>query len=545
FYSRSSQRMNLTNLTSFANYQGIHLYDTGEVIGWNTHLYNNTIAEFNISTAATARSINFTNMSLDQPDGRFRYQYSWRDNYAPTAIRNVTWLNIIDSVEPNTAYSLNWAERTYAGPLPAGRIYFRNKAAVISTLQGAVSIDHINWTWMFKELHGYYDNRFELWNYDGGVWTQINNSPNTFHHTMGQYGLNPSGIYAVLQNTTNISGCRVINNPGRYVLHTDAWGSVSVAGIFPPVRACIFINQTSDVEFDCMGHRMRAWTDGIGGAYSGFFVYAPAAGQWSNITIKNCKNVFGATAAVWLLDTSGVHVDNVTSTYNSAYNFYLERGVHNSNFSGNFVDCFGYGSGRGFMIYRNSSNNTFFNNTVHECDNGFYSYRSSYNKYLNNSVNRTTFRMWSYGFHMTSDSDFNRMEGNLVHSKNWYDHISGPRVGWDYGLARGFSDNAGHSNHYKNNTIYRLGRSGIRLGSSTNCTVENNIVHSNREENDWAEGAFGAVSGRNNTFRNNLVYNYTTEVPSYRFFWTNDTIVFNNTLRHARDSDAFSIQNCV
>ena len=58
------------------------------------------------------------------------------------------------------------------------------------------------------------------------------------------------GGYGVMD--TNVTGCQLINAPGAYVLIGNVSGA-STLPYWPGATACILINNTSNVNFNCNG----------------------------------------------------------------------------------------------------------------------------------------------------------------------------------------------------------------------------------------------------------------------------------------------------
>jgi hypothetical protein len=185
YYVYNSSNVTLTNDTTYQDTQyGLYLKNSNATKATNTHLYNNAVGDFYISADATPRTVYLYNLTTDNPAGNFV---------------NCTTLNITDTVEANTAYSMKWD--TNHSALPAGLNPFLQKFVNITSLTGSVSIDSVVWAWNSSELTGYNITRFELWKYNTtGNWAKTNATLNTGANTLTLANMNPGSIYGVLEN---------------------------------------------------------------------------------------------------------------------------------------------------------------------------------------------------------------------------------------------------------------------------------------------------------------------------------------------------------
>ncbi len=138
-----------------------------------------------VRSAATPFIIYITNLTIDNPSGTYA---------------NYTALDITDTVNANTNYSINWTRNSSA--LPTGYTSFRNKWVNITNQSGSVSIDYIAWRWQNSESTGYNEAKFELWKYDGVNWTMLNDTPDTTNNILSLTDMDPASEYGILQNST-------------------------------------------------------------------------------------------------------------------------------------------------------------------------------------------------------------------------------------------------------------------------------------------------------------------------------------------------------
>jgi hypothetical protein len=185
-YSYNSNDVNLDNNVLYENsLYGLVLDNSDNVNATTTHLYDNGQGAVYVTTGSTPRSIDLSSLIVDKP----------LDNY-----KKYTNLTISDTIEANTAYSIDWTSRPTLPPYMAS---FADKFVNITNHNGTVSIDSIVWNWLDSELTttlaNYDESNFELWKHND-TWNMLNDSPDTSANTLSLSSENPPGIYGILQS---------------------------------------------------------------------------------------------------------------------------------------------------------------------------------------------------------------------------------------------------------------------------------------------------------------------------------------------------------
>lgn len=171
-----SNGTSITRATSYGNTNcGINLQNSPANIT-GTILYQNDIADLCVENSG---SLNVTDITFDK-DG---------------AKNAETVLNIIDMVEANTGYRINWTEPKN---ISNNYITFRDKTISIVNTTENVSIDHIEFTWTQSEVSGYKESKFGLWKYNG-TWIEVNGTPDTTNNKLSLQNLDPQSDYGILQ----------------------------------------------------------------------------------------------------------------------------------------------------------------------------------------------------------------------------------------------------------------------------------------------------------------------------------------------------------
>ncbi len=225
-YSNSNNNT-LNNNTAYNNTQyGIYISSSNATTATNTHLYNNPLSDFYIVADATARTINFYNITFDNPAGN---------------MQNYTSIDITDTLT-SESYKINWSKNSTS--LPVNTTSFQQKYINIVRVTGTVSIDILKWTWQSNELTGYDVNKMDLWKYNTS-WTKVNSNLNTNENTLTTASLNPASTYAVVQNLRNYPYCTDDNN-GLWNITSDT--TISTNQICKAINimnnAILYVNST-------------------------------------------------------------------------------------------------------------------------------------------------------------------------------------------------------------------------------------------------------------------------------------------------------------
>ncbi|MEM3541353.1 MAG: right-handed parallel beta-helix repeat-containing protein, partial [Candidatus Bilamarchaeaceae archaeon] len=302
FYIENSTNITITSDEIFDSKNGIYIENANASL-FNVHLYNNT-KSFYISTTSSSIEVLLSNVIFDNGVGNFE---------------NYTLLSIIDVIEPNTAYSINWTQNE--STLPPYFRSFKNKYIKISPELGNILIDSISWHWTDDELiEGSYDeNSFELWMYNGSIWKQLNGTPNVLTNTLSITNLNPDSDYGILEYN---SSCMEINSSGNYYLKRNIGGALMDVFNVPGIsKACILIS-SSNVIFNCNGFSII--NNGISNA-AGIVINGSNNLEYDNISILNCNT------SQYRYGTYLIYSNNITLINNTISNSQTGFIIHNSN----------------------------------------------------------------------------------------------------------------------------------------------------------------------------------------------------------------------
>ena len=271
----------------------------------------------------------------------------------------------------------------------------------------------------------------------------LNGTPDTGNREISVVGYQLNDI----SNSTVIGlyldhGCPVVNTPGSYSQSGNFFGAPNVINVVQNV--CLLIN-ASNVDWDCNGNTII--NDGTDTSF-GVYVNGPL----SNITIRNCPNVSGYVYGVYVYNSTGASVRNVTAgeSFQSAFA---------SPYSPvQFDNDTAYGSGNGFYV-------TTGNNVTNCAAAG-----NNYGYYLDGAlstgirfINDTAALSGNYGFFSTSGANGNYFSLNRAFNST----------------NDGFYINS-NGNNLSNNTAYYNGNAGFSV-SGTGNMVNNNSVYNNTE----------------------------------------------------------------
>jgi len=304
----SSPNNKFINNSAYSNTQyGLYVDRSANTNASNTHTYNNGQEDFYVTTDATPRTIYLFNFTMDNPSGNFE---------------NYTSLSISDTVEANTAYSLNWT--TNSSALPVDHISFRQKFVNITSETGTVSIDSVVWHWSNSELSGYSENIFDIWKYNSSGWSDLNATLDTAANTLTLTNMNPASDYGILQsnvsaNITNVSASPV---PQGFYFNVTIQANVTNAdtvfvGITPPGENEINYTMTNISEIYSFNYY-----DWVNGTYY-YKVYAnDSTDFWYNssqynftlyqnlsIQIKTMKDAYAFNETINITDPELINED--------------------------------------------------------------------------------------------------------------------------------------------------------------------------------------------------------------------------------------------
>ncbi|MEM4331972.1 MAG: right-handed parallel beta-helix repeat-containing protein [Candidatus Micrarchaeia archaeon] len=490
---QSAYNTTLANNTGRQNYVGIYLNTKANTIS----LYNNTIGTnqyyslwINNATNVFVDRDHYYNNTNDIRvlNGPLTYNLSNVMIDSPAGIKqNYTILSLNDVVPSSEQYYIKWT--TNSSALPTDAVSFRRKFVDISTISGTPSIDKIVWHWDDQETSGYNENRFSLFKYSSGVWSQVNQSPDVNFNTLSLFNHNPASIYGILENTTSI--CMVINQPGRYTIRNDIYGAPNTGLPYVNKNVCIFVN-TSNVEFDCNGYSIS--NNGVSNAIGVLSVYR------DNVTVKNCS-ITGYKNGIFLQGVFDSKLINntVDSSEEHGIQLYLEsygnlvenNTVSNSGGVGILIDVSNrniirgnkvYNAAAGIVPYTSSPYNLIDNNTVYSCTPyGGIATFSGYNNFTNNVVYNS-----ENGIYIQNANN-NYISGNILR-KN----------------SIGLSINNGNDSIAQYNTIHNNTNTGIYVGYSENNTFRNSLLANNTNYGIIIHSSFNS-SISNVTAERNLV----------------------------------------
>jgi len=475
----SSDYNNLTDNTAYNNIQyGLYIDRANRTNVTNMHFYGNNLGDFYVATDAAARPVYLYNMTIDNPLGGFQ---------------NYTSLSIEDSIEANTAYSINWTANSSG--LPTGRISFREKWVNITNRSGAVSIDSITWHWLDSELPGYDETEFELWRWNGS-WAMLNSTPNIAANELSLTNMNPASDYGILQG--GLDNCPVISSPGTYLQPQNYVGAPNDAAPLSPDPVnytCVKIT-VSNVVFDCNGYNITDnGTASVGSA--GVLLN----GSLTNVTVRNCPGISNYTLGIGVFASNGSMLYNNTARNNSM-GFGIAQG-HGNNFTNNTASGnaqFGFivvqgssgnylggnrvsGNQFGFAVTEGSASNTFADNVAYGNPTvGFYSSSSNGTTLRNNSISGSYFGCY-----------FELSSGNMITNNS----VSGNTGSGIYLFNRS------SGNSLTNNSLHGNGAAGLQIGED--CALNN--FTGNGAYNNSLFGFFLQANASGNRFTGNQAYN--------------------------------------
>lgn len=353
---------------------GFHVRNANTTLN-EVHFYANG-RDFLFNRTGGMRGLWFNGVIFDDPSGLMLHP---------------TRLTLYDRVNTNQAYSINYSAEP--SPLPEELDSFGGRFVEIANLSGTISIDDIYWNWTDAESAGYNDERFELWKYGSGSWSDEGAALDPDANTLYVSGLNPASVYAVVQDD-NVSECINITGPGDYLLTADLTGAPNPL-VYP---VCIKIN-SSDVSLDCQGHSFTSTSSPQ---------MAIAILSSENVTVKNCM-IQGYYHGIY-----SSHVDSLLLQNNTLYDGYsgvVFAHTTNSLISGNsaFNNTFGF-SIQDQSNFNRYEENSAYNNT----QDGFYIYNSHNSNFTKNSAIYNLY----YGFHLYY-ADYDRFTQNNM-TKNGY-----------------------------------------------------------------------------------------------------------------------------
>ncbi len=501
-----SDNLTFINDTLYGNGNyGVLLYAPSEAMFSGEHIYNNS---FQINDfGGSPISLNMTGVIFDNPSGSFQ---------------NYTNLSINDTLAVGDSYSINWTSNSSA--LPAGNISFRQKFVNISTVGGTPSIDSLVWSWTTSEASGF--TQVALWKYNSSGWYQLNNTPNYNSRTLSLFNLVPGSIYGILGS--QVLGCQLINAPGTYTLTGNVSGAspYSYAAYLDSGSACILINNTANVTFDCAGYTINATGNGSTPAQV-------AVQNSNNVTVKNCNlslsNV--AVGVVLAYAHNSTVRNNTIFGYNSGTAFYIfnnaddlgNNSVINSSASGTFDFINTQSAGNtyanntavninGTAFFFTEQNSTAIGNTIINCSTGFTVEYYGNNNFTNNLISSVQ----GVGFDLLATSNGNLLTGNNITN----------------GVGTGF-DIETKSNMLMNNIVKNMSGTGFFVNDdyydTTNITLSNNIACNNTDGFDIqginVGDSFYVVNLNNIT--NNLAANNT--VNGFYIQFGEDNTFLNNS----------------
>ncbi|MFH1630865.1 MAG: right-handed parallel beta-helix repeat-containing protein, partial [Candidatus Aenigmatarchaeota archaeon] len=186
FYLEASTDTVLISNEISGSEAGIYVLNSNNTLVEDTYLFNNSVGVFVNMSDSVSRVLNLVNVTFGGAAGMF-------DRHS------VVDLN--DLVESGNAYSLAWITNSTTLPADAN-ISFRDKFVDIVGLTGTISIDDIVFRWTASEAIGYEMDKMQLWNYDGVVWSMLNNTPDNVNNMVSLLAFSPLSEYALLLNTT-------------------------------------------------------------------------------------------------------------------------------------------------------------------------------------------------------------------------------------------------------------------------------------------------------------------------------------------------------
>ncbi|HID72411.1 TPA: hypothetical protein EYP38_00600, partial [Candidatus Micrarchaeota archaeon] len=283
------------NTTIYGSSYGIQAYGATNATFVNTHLYNNSYQDLRAQGYTGGVENFFHYLTIDRPQGD---------------MQDYTTLYIRDTLPSSGDYfHIIWTSNV--SQIPENNISFRNKWVNITGGGTSPTISFINWTWLDSEVTGLYnESEFRLYQFSGGPWVKMNNTPNVTLNTLGLTNLDPSSQYAILQDYavdfSVLYGCADISSSGFYKLANAVQGAniTTVPGDY----ACIKIS-TSNVKFDCLQNSIT--DDGTAGISSGIFV----DGALSNVTIQNCTEVSDYDHGLYIHESNYTALDSSFKSY--------------------------------------------------------------------------------------------------------------------------------------------------------------------------------------------------------------------------------------
>jgi parallel beta-helix repeat protein len=182
-------------------------YMNTSVTSTSVHYYNNSKDILVNSSTGSPMYVKLSTVVFDNPSG----------NYS-----QFTTLSLNDSVEPGSAYEINWSANTSA--LPTGYSSFSRKFIKIANDTTNGSIDTVVWSWTDAEAStgGYDESRFSLWTYNASGWMRLNASPDTSGNTLSLSALTVSSVIGILQLNDTLAPNVTLNAPADGNISTSS-----------------------------------------------------------------------------------------------------------------------------------------------------------------------------------------------------------------------------------------------------------------------------------------------------------------------------------
>ncbi len=251
------------------------------------------------------------------------------------------------------------------------------------------SWDKVLLRWYDSEIVGFNESRFLLYNFSGGAWTLLNDTPNTASNTLSTFSfntVNTDANFVIAQYTNNVIACPNITAPGVYTQINNLTGApYNVVGFG---NVCVLIN-SNDVVYNCNNFNISR-AGALGAPNTAGVYIAPGL---NNVTVQNCGLIedydYGISVDPGLVKPTDITlINNVIENASLAG---ISFGGANSNISSNVVRH----SNAGIVIGPSSDyvvlfDNVLYNLTVVGID---VSFSNNHHLFVRNNISLTNIAM--------------------------------------------------------------------------------------------------------------------------------------------------------
>ncbi len=501
FELNNSNSTQLSNNAAFNSSNiGLLIFNSNQIVVQGMHFSNNSPDMEVLDNSGSPMVSNFSSLIFDNPLGN---------------MQNYTNLSINTTLGNNTqSYSVNWSGAPATPPF--GYEPFAQEFVSISITPGSnpLSINSIVWSWTDTGSSGHNESTFGLWKYSSG-WVLLNGTPDTTADILGLRNMNPASVYGILEIPTSIP-CQVISAPGTYVLPS----SVSGVGVYPygpngyGWTACILINSTSNVVFDCAGHTVNS-------TGSGSQPTQVAIQNSTNVAVRNCiLNLSNVSIGLAVYNSSNSMIRNNSAYGSSAqvpYEFDDDATAINSSFINNSA------SGTTGFTYADGTFATYANNTAANLTGDVFNFGGRNSTVTGNTIINCSNPFAINGNRSNFTSNLVVNSGSGFDLEGSWDRVIGNNVTNSSGI--GFNVQGGDYNTLQNNIVNNDSQEGFLVFDAVSNNLSNNLAYNDTDGFDVESDGLSMTALNNLT--NNLAANNSGN-GFYVEFGLNNTFFSNN-----------------